>query len=107
MDAINVLFKNPSLALAGGLVALLIIVWFAARYWSAITTDPKIKDVETPNLTRRSMEALEHMSAETPEEAQLEDEERYNQPAPEGLADDARILEQTEEQEETPPPAAT
>jgi hypothetical protein len=69
--------------LVGGGVAVLIMVWFAVRYWIATTRDPNIKDIPTPTIDRLNREALEHMDLDPEVQAALADGE----PAPDDLLD--------------------
>ena len=53
--------QNWKLALAAGGVALLLLAWFAVRWWIAVTRQPRIKDIPTPHLDRLNEQALEMM----------------------------------------------
>lgn len=65
----------------GGGVAVLVVVWFALRYWIATTHNPDIKDIPTPTVDRLNAEALEHMDMDPEVQAALADSE----PAPDDL----------------------
>ncbi|MGC8624972.1 MAG: hypothetical protein ACP5VQ_06875 [Phycisphaerae bacterium] len=67
--------------LVGGAVAVLLIIWFALRYWISTTHEPKIKDIHTPTVDRLNAEALEHMDLDPEVQAALSD----NEPAPDDL----------------------
>ncbi len=67
----------------GGGVAVLVVVWFALRYWIATTHDPDIKDIHTPTIDRLNEEALDHMDLDPEVQAALADSE----PAPDDLLD--------------------
>ena len=67
--------------LVGGGVAILVVVWFALRYWIATTHDPNIKEIPTPTIDRMNQEALEHMDLDPEVQAALADSE----PAPDDL----------------------
>ncbi len=67
----------------GGGVAVLVVVWFALRYWIATTHKTNIKDIHTPTVDRLNAEALEHMDLDPEVQAALADSE----PAPDDLLD--------------------
>lgn len=69
--------------IVGGGVAVLVVVWFALRYWIATTQDPNIKDIPTPTIDRLNEQALEHMDMDPEVQAALADSE----PAPDDLLD--------------------
>ena len=69
--------------IVGGGVAVLVVVWFALRYWIATTHDANIKDIPTPTIDRRNEQALEHMDLDPEVQAALADSE----PAPDDLLD--------------------
>ncbi len=57
-----VLSQNWKLALAAGGVVLLLLAWFAVRWWIAVTRPPRIRDIPTPRLDRLNEEALGMMN---------------------------------------------
>ena len=69
--------------IVGGGVAVLVVVWFALRYWIATTHDANIKDIPTPTIDRLNEQALEHMDLDPDVQAALADSE----PAPADLLD--------------------
>ena len=69
--------------IVGGGVAVLVVVWFALRYWIATTHDANIKDIPTPTIDRLNEQALEHMDLDPEVQAALADSE----PAPADLLD--------------------
>ncbi len=75
------LSQNWTAGLVGGGVAVLLLIWFALRYWISTTHDPKIKDIPTPNVDRLNVEALEKMDLDPEVQAALADSE----PAPDDL----------------------
>ena len=72
-----------TVGIVGGGVAVLVVVWFALRYWIAATHDANIKDIRTPTIDRLNEQALEHMDLDPEVQAALADSE----PAPDDLLD--------------------
>ena len=79
--AIAVWSQTFTAGLVGGGVAVLVLVWFALRYWITTTHDPNIKDIPTPTIDRLNQQALEHMDEDPEVRAALADSE----PAPDDL----------------------
>jgi hypothetical protein len=71
---------NAWAVMLAGAVAVLVIAWFALRYWITLTHDPRRNEISTPTIDQMNAAALEGMN--DPEEIARRAE---NEPAPADL----------------------